>query len=48
MKRKNHRVGFTAAQKAELWETVKANVTKANDGFTEQEIIQYRAENITH
>ncbi len=41
MKRKNHRVGFTAAQKAELWEIVMAIVSKANDDVTEQEYIQY-------
>ncbi len=44
MKRKYHRVGFTAAQKAELWEAVKAIVSKANDDFTEPEIIQFRGE----
>ncbi len=48
MKRKNHRVGFTAAQKAELWKIVMAIVSKANDDVTEQEYIQYCGENIAH
>ncbi len=48
MKRKYHRVGFTAAQKAELSETVKAIVSTANDDLTEQEIIQYCGESIAH
>ncbi len=46
MKRKYHRVAFTSAQEAELLETFKAIVSKANDGFTEQEIIQCCGENI--
>ena len=44
MKSKYHRVGFTAAQKAELWEKVKAIVSKANYDFTKQEIIRFCGE----